>query len=213
MQRRIGGLKQAWPPTFPVSPPFGFRRIARTRKAAFAASRKITKMRLKVGPHVSFSSRPRDVGWGLRADIRATDQPTYRPCVPYKFYNTPSDGRMDGERVNSRGSLRSIFPFQAQSPSSETPFGSNLRCAAMTAAYVSAMIGMRNGAGVAAHPKAIRRNVRKATADFPRPAKTPRKYGRRNIGETSAAIGMSGEWSMLWRRKVRHVFPRAAEVT
>ena len=116
-------------------------------------------MRLKVGPLVSFSSRPRDVGWGLRADIRATDQPTYRPCVPYKFYNTPSDGRMDGERVNSRGSLRSIFPFQAQSPSSETPFGPNLRCAAMTAAYVSAMIGMRNGAGVAAHPKAIRRNV------------------------------------------------------
>ena len=57
----------------------------------------------------------------------------------------PSDGRMDGERVNSRGSLRSIFPFQAQSPSTETPFGSNLRCAAMTAAYVSAMIGMRNG--------------------------------------------------------------------
>ena len=131
----------------------------------------------------------------------------------YNCYNTPSDGRMDGERVNSRGSLRSIFPFQAQSPSSETPFGSNLRCAAMTAAYVSAMIGMRNGAGVAAHPKAIRRNVRKATADFPRPAKTPRKYGRRNIGETSAAIGMSGEWSMLWLRKVRHVFPRAAEVT
>ena len=97
----------------------------------------------------------------------------------YNCYNTPSDGRMDGERVNSRGSLRSIFPFQAQSPSTETPFGSNLRCAAMTAAYVSAMIGMRNGAGVAAHPKAIRRNVRKATADFPRPAKMPRNRGQR----------------------------------
>lgn len=57
----------------------------------------------------------------------------------------------------------------------------------MTAAYVSAMIGMRNGAGVATHPKAVRRKIREATADFPDQRKCRETVGSENAAQVRTA--------------------------